>query len=154
MNRSLECYLRCFAGDHPQTWFRFLHLAKYWYNTAFHTAIGMSPFQALYGRPPPSLFEYTEGIATSDSINTVVEERFRSKKDSLSGYVFGPIDNSRFSNARSTSFPNGTSAPSKSTAVSAPSLMSLSCQQRAACILFSTCLSFDLTGATKVMGVE
>lgn len=79
VNRSLESYLRCFASDHPRTWFRFLHLAEYWYNTAFHSAIGMSPFQALYGRPPPSLFEYSEDSSISNSINTVTEGRLRSK---------------------------------------------------------------------------
>jgi len=27
LNRSLEYYLRCFAREHPHTWFQYLHLA-------------------------------------------------------------------------------------------------------------------------------
>lgn len=43
--------LRCFASENPQLWFCFLHLTEYWYNTSHHTAIGMPPFQAVYGPP-------------------------------------------------------------------------------------------------------
>ena len=58
VNRTLETYLRCFASDHPKDWFKFLHLAEYWHNTTIHSAIKMSPFEALYGRPPPSVPDY------------------------------------------------------------------------------------------------
>jgi hypothetical protein len=33
---------------------KLLALAEYWYNTSFHSAIGMSPFEAMYGRAPIS----------------------------------------------------------------------------------------------------
>lgn len=67
--------LRCFTSENPRSWFRFIHLAEYWYNTSHHSAIGMSPFQALYGRPPPSIIDYSEGSATSDSINASLMQR-------------------------------------------------------------------------------
>lgn len=52
LNRCLKTYLRCFVSDTPHHLTRFLPLVEYWYNSTFHSAIGMSPFQALYGRPP------------------------------------------------------------------------------------------------------
>nr|GEW13498.1 Ty3/gypsy retrotransposon protein [Tanacetum cinerariifolium] len=59
VNRCLESYLRCFACDEPHRWNKYIYLAKFWYNTSYHSAIKMTPFQALYGRPPPSLPRYT-----------------------------------------------------------------------------------------------
>ncbi|WVZ24469.1 hypothetical protein V8G54_003013 [Vigna mungo] len=32
--------------------------AQYWYNSAFHHSMGMSPYQAVYGKLPPSLIRY------------------------------------------------------------------------------------------------
>lgn len=61
VNRSLETYLRCLASDHPKQWFKFLHLAEYWFNTSFHSAIKMSPFEALYGRSPSTVRDYVKG---------------------------------------------------------------------------------------------
>ncbi|KAF7840497.1 Transposon Ty3-I Gag-Pol polyprotein [Senna tora] len=39
-------------------WFPALSWAEYWYNTAYHTANGMTPFKAVYGRDPPHLLRY------------------------------------------------------------------------------------------------
>ena len=52
VNRSLEGYLRCFAGHQPSTWTNWLPWAEWWYNTTFHSAIQLTPFEAVYGRPP------------------------------------------------------------------------------------------------------
>lgn len=54
-NRCLENYLHCFVGDKPHTWSSWLPLAEYWHNTNHHIATGFSPYQALYGVPPPRL---------------------------------------------------------------------------------------------------
>ncbi|KAJ1427537.1 Ribonuclease H-like superfamily [Sesbania bispinosa] len=75
INRCLEAYLRCFAGDQPCKWYKFLHLVEYWYNSAFHSAIGMSPFQALYGRPPPKVLDYVPGSSTIKSVDTSLQKR-------------------------------------------------------------------------------
>lgn len=72
VNRSLEIYMRYFVSDAPRSWVRFLHLAEYWYNTSHHSTIGMSHFQAMYGRTPPSLVDFTDGTTTLDSINTTL----------------------------------------------------------------------------------
>jgi hypothetical protein len=52
VNQCVEMYLRCNIQDAPRQWRRMLPLAELWYNSCFHTTIGCSPFQALYGHEP------------------------------------------------------------------------------------------------------
>jgi hypothetical protein len=52
VNQCLEMYLRCAVHACPTTWFHWLHLAEYWYNTSVHTAHGVTPFQVMFGRLP------------------------------------------------------------------------------------------------------
>jgi len=60
VNRCLENYLRCFVGDKPKEWTRWLPWAEWWYNTTCHSATKMIPFEAVYGLPPPILSTYTQ----------------------------------------------------------------------------------------------
>jgi hypothetical protein len=75
LNRCLETYLRCFVSDEPHLWLRFLALAEFWYNTSFHSAIGMTPFQALYGRTPPNLIHYTPGTSKINSLDELLTQK-------------------------------------------------------------------------------
>nr|XP_027067574.1 uncharacterized protein LOC113693202 [Coffea arabica] len=52
VNQVLEMYLRCMTHLKPKRWNIGLSLAEWWYNTTYHTAIQMSPFEALYGMEP------------------------------------------------------------------------------------------------------
>ncbi|KAJ0854088.1 putative nucleotidyltransferase, Ribonuclease H [Helianthus annuus] len=52
LNRCLESYLRSMCMDCPNNWVKWLPLAQWWYNTTFHSAIKMSPHEALYGIKP------------------------------------------------------------------------------------------------------
>lgn len=52
LNQCLETYLRCFVHACPHKWSDWLTSAKFWYNTCTHSAIGRTPFEALYGYPP------------------------------------------------------------------------------------------------------
>ena len=52
LNKTLEIYLRCFIFDHPKDWSDMLPWAQYWYHSAFHHIISMSPYQAVYGKLP------------------------------------------------------------------------------------------------------
>lgn len=61
LNRCLEQYLRCMTSEQPKQWGRFLHWAEYWYNTSFQSAAGITPFQVVYGRVPPTLKQYLPG---------------------------------------------------------------------------------------------
>lgn len=86
LNRCLETYLRCFVSEEPQLWTRFLPLAEYWYNSSFHSAIGMSPFEALYGRTPPFAFTYLPGkskIASLDELLTQKNQILKLLKENL-----------------------------------------------------------------------
>lgn len=78
-NRTLETYLRCFVSDAPKRWVQFLHLSEYWYNTSYHSALKMTPFEVLYGRTPPTLRSY---LAGSTNVATV-EESLAQRKNML-----------------------------------------------------------------------
>jgi hypothetical protein len=53
LNQCLETYLRCVVHASPAKWFYWLPLAEFWYNTTYHSALSRSPFEVLYGYPPP-----------------------------------------------------------------------------------------------------
>ncbi|MCH93451.1 ROOT HAIR defective 3 GTP-binding family protein, partial [Trifolium medium] len=78
LNKCLEMYLRCFTYENPKGWVKALPWSEFWYNTAFHTKLSMTPFKALYGRDPPTLtrqpitsqdpLELREQLANKDSL--------------------------------------------------------------------------------------
>ena len=49
LNQTMDTFLWCFVNACPTKWFQWLPLAEFWYNTCEHSAIGRSPFEALYG---------------------------------------------------------------------------------------------------------
>ena len=61
LNKCLETYLRCFVSHKQKQWSLWLHWAEYWYNTSYQTSTRMTPFEAVYGRPPPSVHCYERG---------------------------------------------------------------------------------------------
>ncbi|KAD5508936.1 hypothetical protein E3N88_16639 [Mikania micrantha] len=79
LNRCLESYLRCFAQEQPRKWNSFLPWAEYSYNTGFHSATGITPFYAVYGRPPPALLPYVVG----ETNNAELEKQLLDRDDML-----------------------------------------------------------------------
>ncbi|XP_062094224.1 uncharacterized protein LOC133800283 [Humulus lupulus] len=67
-NCYVEQYFRAFTADNPKQWSKFLSWAEYHYNTSFHSAIGMTPFQAVYGRPPPTIPSYIWGATSIQAV--------------------------------------------------------------------------------------
>lgn len=61
VNKTIEHYLRATIYDNPRSWVELLPWAKLWYNTSHHHSLGMSPFQAVYGRTPPEIIDYRVG---------------------------------------------------------------------------------------------
>jgi hypothetical protein len=70
LNQCLETYLRCFVHACPTKWNSWLPLAKYWYNSSFHSALGQTPFTVLYGYEPRHF-----GLSV-DSANTPIPTLF------------------------------------------------------------------------------
>lgn len=50
-------------------------MAEWWYNTCSHSATGLSPFEAIYGVPPPRLLSYVKGTTKAQA----VEEHLKSR---------------------------------------------------------------------------
>jgi transposase InsO family protein len=75
VNRSLEQYLKAFASDKPQQWVDWLPLAEFWFNTNYHTSTHTSPFEALYGYPPPTLMEYIPGTTKVEAVEDHLSQR-------------------------------------------------------------------------------
>jgi hypothetical protein len=48
-NKCLETYLRCFISEKQNQWAQWLPLAEWKYNTSYHTATHMTPFEEVYG---------------------------------------------------------------------------------------------------------
>lgn len=53
LNRYIKNYLRAIVFSKPRQWMKWLHLAEWWYNTNHHSALKVTPFEALYEFPPP-----------------------------------------------------------------------------------------------------
>ena len=75
INRVLEQYLRCFSGDQPRKWVEWLPWAEYSYNTSLHSSTKVTPFEALYGIPPPSLHAYVPGTSKVQAVDTYLCDR-------------------------------------------------------------------------------
>lgn len=75
LNKCLEMYLRCFTFDNPKAWFKALTWAEFWYNTTYHTSIGMTPFKAVYGRDPPSILRYEPQNADPQYVREQLQDR-------------------------------------------------------------------------------
>ncbi|KAH9680552.1 hypothetical protein KPL71_026590 [Citrus sinensis] len=75
INRCLEQYLRCFVHQWPKKWHSFLPWAAFWYNSTFHVSTGMTPFQALYARPPPTVPFYHVGSSPVNEVDQALLTR-------------------------------------------------------------------------------
>jgi hypothetical protein len=75
VNKTIAMYLRCITGDRPRAWLDWLPWAEYCYNTSYHSALRTTPFEVVYGRPPPALLPYTAGSAATESVDALLRDR-------------------------------------------------------------------------------
>lgn len=75
LNKCVEQYLRCYVAEVPSLWVTMLPWAEFWYNTSYQTSAGMTPFQALYGREPPTIARYILGSTTSELVESYLLQR-------------------------------------------------------------------------------
>nr|GFA29833.1 reverse transcriptase [Tanacetum cinerariifolium] len=47
--------------EQPKQWMKWLPLAEWWYNTNHHSSIDTTPFEVVYGKPPPVHVPYVGG---------------------------------------------------------------------------------------------
>ena len=57
------------CSELPKKWVLWLSLAEYWYNTNFHTPAKMTPYEIVYGQPPPVHIPFLPG----DSVVNIVD---------------------------------------------------------------------------------
>lgn len=62
-------YLRYFTSSHPKDWSKWLAWAEYCYNTSWHSTIKTTPFEVVYGRPPPTLLSYVPRTTSMESVD-------------------------------------------------------------------------------------
>lgn len=75
VNQCMETFLRCFVHSCPKKWSSWLALAEYWYNTAWHSALGKSPFHVLYGHEPRHWGIEAASATPVTELNSWLEER-------------------------------------------------------------------------------
>ncbi|GKA26308.1 retrotransposable element Tf2, partial [Tanacetum coccineum] len=75
VNRCLEGYLRCMTGEQPKGWSKWIALEELWYNSNFHSSINTTPFEILYGQPPPLHVPYLRGESEVEVVDRTLKAR-------------------------------------------------------------------------------
>ena len=75
MNRMIEQYLHSFVHRNPAEWYKFLALVEWSYNTSQHSGTGFTPYEVVYGKPPPSVLDYLKGSSRNDAVDTMLVTR-------------------------------------------------------------------------------
>lgn len=75
VNQCLETFLRCLVHAFPQQRKKWLALAKFWYNTSWHSAINKSPFEVLYGHSPRHFGVTNDKVCPVPELSEWLQER-------------------------------------------------------------------------------
>ena len=75
VNRCLETFLRCMCCDVPHERSKWLPLAEWWYNTNHHISIQCSPYEVMFGQPPPIYLPYLSSESKVEVIDRSLQKR-------------------------------------------------------------------------------
>jgi hypothetical protein len=75
VNKVIDMYLRCVTGDRPRAWVDWLAWAEYCYNTSYHSALRATPFEVVYGRPPPPILSVDPATAQIEAAGEILRSR-------------------------------------------------------------------------------
>jgi hypothetical protein len=75
VNQCMETFLCCFAHACPSKWHNWLSLAEFWYNSSWHSSLGRSPFEVLYGYSPRHFGIDPSSACSSTDLSTWLQER-------------------------------------------------------------------------------
>ncbi|CAM8913609.1 unnamed protein product [Rhodiola kirilowii] len=75
VNRGLEDYLRCFINEQQTKWTELLPWAEYNYNTFWHSSIGMTPFEAVYGCKAAVIVPYSTGDSKVSALDNLMQQK-------------------------------------------------------------------------------
>lgn len=68
------------TGERPLEWTLSLPLAEWWYNTNWHSSIGITPYEVVYGHLPALHIHYVAG----DSRVEAVDRSLRAREEYIS----------------------------------------------------------------------
>lgn len=69
LNRVIEQYLQSFVHHQPTSWEKFIIWAEWSYNTFFHSATGLTPFEVTFGKKAPSISQYLTETSNIDVVD-------------------------------------------------------------------------------------
>jgi len=75
VNKCVQNDLRCMTETNPNQWARWLSLVEWWYNTNFDSSTQLTPYEILYGFPPPIHVPYLLKYSTVESIDDLLTRR-------------------------------------------------------------------------------
>lgn len=97
LNRALETYLRCFCSEQPKAWLECIPWAEYWYHTSYQGAARCTPFETVYGRPPPSIVRFVpretlveavaQDLMTRDETLKQLKEHLKRAQEQMAKYA-------------------------------------------------------------------
>ncbi|MCO5573242.1 hypothetical protein L7F22_027011 [Adiantum nelumboides] len=74
VNQVVEDIIRAYCSREPRKWIQFLPLVEFAYNSSFHSSIGMSPFNALYGHECVSPLNFSDPTIRVEATKKMLEE--------------------------------------------------------------------------------